>query len=512
MIVKQFFGEVIAVEHGQVLAKCPNLSIGNLCWLHAGNGVVGKGMVVAVSTCRVSIAPIDDIKGLKVGDAVTSYGRPPSVRVGGVLLGKVVDPWGAPLRGGATGYPGRFGSFGEEQKVCEEVTSVQVQGGQLSHAETIKCDQILSQNKNPKDKHLRAVIGNLIQEYPSVGRQPDNGECPGNSLNSFREAEGSLFDSYRATDIEIHGRGPAPLDRELIRSQFSTGIKAIDIFCTLAKGQRIGIFAPAGVGKTSLLQMIINGAEADVIVVGLIGERGREVHEFVAHLKEVDKLKQTVIVASLSDDPPALRSLAAKSATAIAEHFRDKGLHVLLLIDSLTRVARAIREIAITSGEAPLRGGFPASVYSELPILLERVGAIKNGSITAFYTVLLPNKDEPDYLAEEIKSLIDAHILLSEEVCREGIRPSIDILHSLSRIFDKVNSQEHRERATEALRHLAIMRKNKLMLMLGGEVDQALKTSRDYEERIKCFLSQDIMESINLEQSRAMFKDLMNSS
>lgn len=534
MVVKQLFGEIVAIERGQVVARCPNLAIGSLCWLHASSGHAAKGLVSSGAFCRVTIAPIDTVADLKVGDQITSFGRPPTVSVGDFLLGQVVDPWGMPLTNGKgpsreeIGWPMDINIVTSDQKGNSQQSDGKFQtqnnpkkDGSLNNwigkariplfeISSTKSDptqkSALEKLSNRLDADLAAVLDNGASSSlakPSLGSE-------GKSNKGLR-LQGYICQNTTASEVSIYGKGPAPLERELVRLPLSTGIKAIDGFCTLAKGQRIGIFAPAGVGKTSLLQMIINGSDADVIVVGLVGERGREVREFVSYLAEVNKLKRTIIVASLSDDPPALRTMAANSATAIAEYFRNKDLNVLLLVDSLTRVARALREVAIPAGEIPLRGGFPPSVYSELPILIERAGATRRGSITGVYTVLLPGKDETDFLAEEIKSLVDAHIFLSEDVRRDGIRPAIDILASVSRIFEKINSADHLNLVSEALKYLDLIRKNQLFLMLGVEIDQKIRIAQVYEQKIKRFLNQNFNESVDLESSQRLFRELMQS-
>lgn len=453
MIKKEFFGETLSIQQGQIVAKCLNLSIGALCWLYPKDHQPFRGTVVALQGMEAVISPLDPLTELRVGDRVVSDGGVPSIMVSEDLLGKVVDPWGMDL------------NHKDAECSWRNVEDIsRLEGENLKHGGVIN-DKVMGTAQQPDfNRHLS---------------QP------------------------------IRSRGPSPLERQLIREPLSTGIKAIDVFCTLARGQRVGVFAPAGVGKTTLLQMMIEGAQADIVVVGLIGERGREVQEFISHFNRTKKQSKSVVVVSLSDDPPALRGLAAQSATAIAEYFRDRGLHVLLLIDSLTRVARALREIAIASGEMPLRGGFPASVYAELPLLLERAGATQKGSITAIYTVLLPNEDEPDYLAEEIKSLVDAHILLSDEVNREGIRPAIDILKSCSRIYDKVNATDFQGLVSEALRSLSIIRKNQLVLMLGVVPDKELQAAQKMQQKITKFLCQSMDGFVSLEESKEQFRKLM---
>ncbi|GGY24000.1 putative ATP synthase SpaL [Paludibacterium paludis] len=249
---------------------------------------------------------------------------------------------------------------------------------------------------------------------------------------------------------------PPPFtERAGIRDVLATGVRAIDSLLTCGVGQRIGIFASAGCGKTTLMNMLIDHSDADVYVIGLIGERGREVTEFVETLRQSPHRDRCVLVYATSDFASVDRCNAALVATAVAEYFRDQGRRVVLFVDSLTRYARALRDVALAAGEMPARRGYPASVFDALPALLERPGNTAHGSITAFYTVLLENEDEPDPVAEEIKSILDGHIRLSRKLAGQGHFPAIDMLASLSRVATQIIGPDHREAADEARRVLA---------------------------------------------------------
>ena len=286
--------------------------------------------------------------------------------------------------------------------------------------------------------------------------------------------------------------------RRAIDEPLITGIRAVDGLLTCGLGQRIGIFAAAGSGKTSLMNMIINHAEADIHVVALIGERGREVIEFIDELQNSPHAGQTILIYATSDSPPIERCNAALLATTIAEYFRDLGRNVLLFVDSMTRYARALRDVALAAGELPARRGYPASVFEQLPMLLERPGRLQKGSITAFYTVLLESEDEADPIGDEIRSILDGHIYLSHKLAGKGHYPAIDILHSISRVSSKVTTEKHQQFAIKVRERLSRLEQIQLYLELGeyqrGESidnDNAL----DKKEEIEQFLKQKINEA-----------------
>lgn len=245
------------------------------------------------------------------------------------------------------------------------------------------------------------------------------------------------------------------------------GVRAIDGLLTCGIGQRVGIFAGAGAGKTSLMTMIISHSSADVYVIGLVGERGREVTEFLAEGIPEDKRDKIIVVYSTSDRPAVERRNAALIATTIAEYFRDAGKNVVLMIDSMTRYARALRDVALSAGEMPARRGYPSSVFDNLPRILERSGKTQFGSITAFYTVLLEEEEEVDPIGDEVRSILDGHIYLSRKLAGTGHYPAIDVLRSVSRVTRAVSSDEQREAASLFRNYLSKLDELKLMIELG---------------------------------------------
>lgn len=246
----------------------------------------------------------------------------------------------------------------------------------------------------------------------------------------------------------LHAPAPQPMQRALIDDALETGVRAIDTLLTLGQGQRMGVFAAAGGGKSTLMGMLAKFAAADVIVIALIGERGREVREFIEDSLGAEGLARSVVICATSDRAAMERVRAAHHATAIAEGFRAEGRRVLLLMDSVTRFARALREIGLAAGEPAVRRGFPPSVFAELPRLFERAGNDASGSITGIYTVLLEDEEGGDPVGEEVRSILDGHILLSRKLGAAGHYPAIDVLGSLSRVFPRITSPEHRTAAT----------------------------------------------------------------
>lgn len=303
---------------------------------------------------------------------------------------------------------------------------------------------------------------------------------------------GEISDSISLHDsrvMRIDNPPASVTSRKPVNEPLVTGIRAIDGLLTCGLGQRIGIFAAAGSGKTSLMNMIINHAEADIHVVALIGERGREVIEFIEELQASPHAAQTILIYATSDSPPIERCNAALLATTIAEYFRDLDRNVLLFVDSMTRYARALRDVALAAGELPARRGYPASVFEQLPMLLERPGRMQQGSITAFYTVLLESEEEADPIGDEIRSILDGHIYLSAKLAGRGHYPAIDILHSISRVFQKVTTEQHRQFSTKVRDRISRLEQIQLYLELGeyqrGESednDNALDKKEDIEQ------------------------------
>jgi len=272
-------------------------------------------------------------------------------------------------------------------------------------------------------------------------------------LGRVLDARGVPIDDRGALPADLprralHAAAPNPMRRRLIDTVLPTGVRAIDTLLTVGRGQRMGVFAAAGGGKSTLLGSLARFARADVIVIALIGERGREVREFIEDALGPEGLARSVIVCATSDRAAMERVRAAYQATAIAEGFRAEGRDVLLLMDSVTRFARALREIGLAAGEPAVRRGFPPSVFAELPRLFERAGADETGTITAIYTVLLEDDDDGDPVGEEVRSILDGHILLSRKLGAAGHYPAIDVLGSLSRLFPRLATRDHRAAAT----------------------------------------------------------------
>lgn len=267
--------------------------------------------------------------------------------------------------------------------------------------------------------------------------------------------------------VSVLGDAPAPTDRPRIATPLPTGIRAIDGPLTLGVGQRVGIFAGAGCGKTTLLAEIARNTPCDVIVFGLIGERGRELREFLDHELDEALRSRTVLICATSDRSSMERARAAFTATAIAEAWRDRGKRVLLILDSLTRFARAQREIGLALGEPPGRGGLPPSVYTLLPTLLERAGQTSRGSITALYSVLIEADSMNDPVADEVRSLIDGHIVLTRRLAERGHYPAIDVLASLSRTMSNVATREHLHAATQLRRMMSAWQQVEMLIRLG---------------------------------------------
>ncbi|MBR7963650.1 type III secretion system ATPase SctN [Burkholderia vietnamiensis] len=265
----------------------------------------------------------------------------------------------------------------------------------------------------------------------------------------------------------IYAAPPNAMSRPLIEHPLVTGVRAVDGMMTLGEGQRMGIFAPAGVGKSTLMGMFARGTECDVNVIALIGERGREVREFVQQILGPAGMARSVVICATSDRSSIERVKAAYAATAVAEYFRDAGKRVLLMMDSLTRFARAQREIGLAAGEPPARRGFPPSIFAELPRLLERAGLSEHGSITALYTVLAEDESASDPIAEEVRGILDGHMVLSRDIAARNQYPAIDVGASLSRVMPQVTDRVHRDAAGHVRKLMAKYRDIETLLQLG---------------------------------------------
>lgn len=300
---------------------------------------------------------------------------------------------------------------------------------------------------------------------------------------------------------------PPPLSRQPITEPLPTGIKAIDALCTIGKGQRIGIFSSPGVGKSTLMGMIAKMAYADINVIALIGERGREVREFIERELGPEGIARSVVVVATSDQAALLRSKGANVATAIAEYFRDLGKHVILMMDSISRYAMSLREIGLAIGEPPTTRGYTPSVFAQLPRLLERAGNSEKGSITGIYTILSDEGEMHDPIPDQMRSLLDGHIQLSGSLAAANHFPPIDILRSLSRVMPYVTEEKHRQKAGRLRSLLATYQEAEELINLGAyhagsnpKIDEAMANI----EKIRCFLRQKVSEKVIFEESKGM--------
>ncbi|MGH1350148.1 MAG: FliI/YscN family ATPase [Methyloligellaceae bacterium] len=335
----------------------------------------------------------------------------------------------------------------------------------------------------------------------------------GKILNAYGQAlYGEPLNPNEYEHRSARAESPNPVERPLIDTVFSTGIRAIDSLITMGEGQRIGIFGEPGAGKSVLLSMIAQHAKADVCVLALIGERGREVREFLDRQLPPELRKNCVTVVSTSDRPSMERVIGAYTATTIAEYFRDQGKSVLLLMDSVTRYARALREVGLAAGEAPARKGFPASVLSEMPLLIERSGLTEKGSITAIYTVLLDADTLGDPVAEELRSLTDGHIILSYKTAQSGHYPAIDVLASKSRIMDEVVTKEQKNNANRIRELLSKYKEIELLVQVGEYQrgsDTEADTAIDKYPEINTFLRQQTDEHPAYEETISKMEKLL---
>lgn len=329
----------------------------------------------------------------------------------------------------------------------------------------------------------------------STGR-PFDIRCSQQLLGRVVDGLGNAVDGGPAIQGErwdIERSAPDPLQRPRITEPMVLGVRAIDGLLTLGQGQRVGLFAGSGVGKSTLLGQIARQAEADIFVVCLIGERGREVREFLEDSLGAEGREKGVVVCATSDAPALVRLKSAHTATAIAEWFRDQGKRVLLLMDSVTRFARAAREVGLAAGEPPARRGYPPSVFARLPALLERSGTSASGSITGVYTVLVEGSDMEEPIADEVRGILDGHIVLTRELGARGRWPAIDVLHSLSRVMGAVTDDTHQESATEVRELLATYEAKRDLVNLGAYKagsDPRLDTALARIDAIESFLRQ----------------------
>ncbi|MHB1697363.1 MAG: FliI/YscN family ATPase [bacterium] len=311
----------------------------------------------------------------------------------------------------------------------------------------------------------------------------------------------------------IANEPPSPLSRKRIQEVMDVGVRAVNSFLTIGKGQRIGIFAGSGVGKSTLLGMITKYSKSDVNVIALIGERGREVKEFIEKNLGEEGLKKSVVIVATSDKSPLVRLRGAFAATAVAEYFRDKGHDVLFLMDSITRFAMAAREIGLSAGEPPTVRGYTPSVFSVLPKLLERAAISDKGSITGIYTVLVEGDDMNEPVSDTVRSILDGHIILSRKIAGDGIFPAIDILNSLSRVMPDIVSEEHLLKARDVLKVVSEYRINEDLINIGAYSkgsNEKIDFAIDHIGRIEDFIRQTPNERYSFDESLNELNSLLS--
>lgn len=338
--------------------------------------------------------------------------------------------------------------------------------------------------------------------YALVGRVVDGGGQP-------LDGKGPVYNEDTAP---LMGRLQNPLSRQAIVKPLDVGIRAINALLTVGGGQRLGLFAGSGVGKSVLLGMMTRFTTADIVVVGLIGERGREVKDFIDNILGVEGLSRSVVVACPADNPPLMRLHGAMLTTAIAEYFRDQGMQVLMLMDSLTRFAQAQREIGLAINEPPATKGYPPSVFAKLPHLAERAGTGPTGAITAFYTVLVEGDDHNDPIADSARAILDGHIVLSRRIAESGRYPAIDVGASISRVMTDVTTPEHQMAAKRFKQVYSTYEQNSDLISVGAYQrggDSRIDEAIDYHPRLNEFLQQDIGAAIPYQQSLEQLMALM---
>ncbi len=324
--------------------------------------------------------------------------------------------------------------------------------------------------------------------------------------------DGRPLDTSLAKIISVDASPPDPLDRPVISEKFSTGVRAIDSLLTMGAGQRMGLFAGSGVGKSTLMGMIARNSDADINVVALIGERGREVKEFIENSLGEEGMKRSVLVCSTGDQPPLMRMKCLQTATAIAEYFRDQGNKVFMMADTVTRAAMSGREVGLAIGEPPTMKGYPPSIFSWLQKVLERSGVTEKGSITALYTVLVEGDDINDPVCDTVRGIIDGHIMLSRRIAAMNHWPAIDVLQSVSRLFTEISDKEHIQSAGKMRELMAIYADAKDLIDVGAYVagsNPKIDTAVGVINEINHFLQQSVGDIIEIDETIDRLKSMM---
>ncbi|WEF32851.1 FliI/YscN family ATPase [Pseudoduganella chitinolytica] len=417
-------GKVLAVAGHSIEASGPDAALGELCELAVAPGTRLLAEVVGLRPGRVLLMPYGDPRGVAAGMDVVASGSPPGIGVGAALLGRVIDPFGVPLDGGAPPQP--------------------------------------------------------------------------------------------LTTRSLYAPPINPLTRPPIDRLLETGVRAIDSLLPLGCGQRVGIFAGSGVGKSTLLGMLAQRVNTDVNVIALIGERGREVREFVESQLGEEGLRRSVVLVATSDQPALVRLRAAHAATAIAEYFRDEGKQVLLMMDSLTRFAMARREIGLAAGEPPTARGYTPSVFTDIPALCERCGATDSGgAISALYTVLVEGDDFNEPVSDIVRATLDGHIMLTRELAHEGHFPAIDVLQSASRLASALTDAGERATMATAVELLATYERNRQMLDMGAYragSNPAIDKAVELFPALRAFLRQPVEQLAQRTASMAQLRQLVGTA
>lgn len=365
----------------------------------------------------------------------------------------------------------------------------------------------------PYDNVEGVGLGSWVENTGAPLQVPVSEELLGLTLDGVGEPMNADGLGADCAHYSVEAAPPDPLSRKIIDEVLTLGVKAVDGLLTIGKGQRIGIFAGSGVGKSTLMGMFARNTKADINVIALIGERGREVREFIERDLGEEGMRRSVVVVATSDKPALIRKKAAQTATAIAEYFRDQGKDVLLMMDSLTRFSMAQREIGLASGEPPVSRGYPPSVYAQMPKLLERAGNSDRGSITGLYTVLVDGDDFNEPITDTARGILDGHIVLSRQMAQKNHYPAIDILQSISRVMSSIITKEHKVAAGKMKQVLATYQEAEDLINIGAykagsnlDIDFAIDKIR----AVNAFLQQQTDEKFTFEESLQQMLDIFS--
>ena len=365
----------------------------------------------------------------------------------------------------------------------------------------------------PYDNVEGVGLGSWVENTGAPLQVPVSEELLGLTLDGVGEPMNADSLGADCAHYSVEAAPPDPLSRKLIDEVLTLGVKAVDGLLTIGKGQRIGIFAGSGVGKSTLMGMFARNTKADINVIALIGERGREVREFIERDLGEEGMRRSVVVVATSDKPALIRKKAAQTATAIAEYFRDQGKDVLLMMDSLTRFSMAQREIGLASGEPPVSRGYPPSVYAQMPKLLERAGNSDRGSITGLYTVLVDGDDFNEPITDTARGILDGHIVLSRQMAHKNHYPAIDVLQSISRCMSQIATKEHKQLAGKLKNVLATYNEAEDLINIGAyksgsnpEIDYAISKIQKVNE----YLMQDVDSKYQFDEELALLKAIFD--